>query len=137
MVIKNIIATETILININKRVLLTSLKKFEIFFETIGSITTPTILYISNKVPIFINGNIVIKIIINNPIIPIPFFNIAEEPITVSTASDKNPPTTGTNLSTANFAVLIEMPSIFVESPCIVIMPTNTVNAADIINVTI
>jgi hypothetical protein len=64
-----------------------------------------------------IKGNIVIKIKISNPIIPIPFFNIAEDPITVSTASDRKPPTTGINLSTANFAVLIVIPSILVERP--------------------
>ena len=42
---------------------------------------------------------------------------MAEDPITVSTASDKNPPTIGTNLSTANFAVLIVIPSILVDRP--------------------
>ena len=132
--IKNIIATDTILMRTNNNVLETSLKKLEIFDETIGSIITPTILYINNKAAIFITGNIVIIVNKNNPIIPTPFFSIVDEPITVSTASDKNPPTIGTNVSTANFAVLIEIPSILLESPYIVIIPTNIVKEAVIIN---
>lgn len=71
------------------------------------------------------------------PIIPIPFLSMVDDPITASTASDKNPPTTGTNLSTANLAVLIVIPSIFVERPYIVRIPINIVKAADIIKVMI
>ena len=54
---------------------------------------------------------------IMSPIIPIPFFKIADEPITVSTASDRKLPTMGTKVSTANFAVLMVKPSMLVDSP--------------------
>ena len=43
-VMKNIIAVDTILIRTNNNILITSLKKFEIVDETIGSIITSTIL---------------------------------------------------------------------------------------------
>lgn len=117
MVIKNIIATDTVDIKINKYDFETSSNKFETFFETIGSTTTAAILYIKSKVEILIMGIAVIMIKIKRPIIPIPFFNIAEDPITVSTASDKNPPTIGMKRSTANLAVRMVIPSIFVEIP--------------------
>lgn len=41
MVIKNIMDTDTTLINISNMVLLISVKKLEIFEDTIGSITAP------------------------------------------------------------------------------------------------
>src|SRR5699024_9209302 len=79
-VIKNIIATETVLIKIIRNDFETSFNRFETFFGTIGSTTAPAILYINSKVANFIIGMAVIKTNTNKPMIPMPFFNIAEDP---------------------------------------------------------
>ena len=80
-----------------------------------------------NAIILIIGIKQIIKITIE-PITPILFLSNKEYPTTVSIASDKNPPTTGINLSTANLAVLIVTPStVDVANPCIEIIPTKVV----------
>src|SRR5699024_6659097 len=108
-----------------------------IFFDAIGSIIAAVIEYISNNTVILINGISIIITNIINPTIPIPFLSMADDPITASIESDKNPPTIGKKLSIANFAVRIVNPSIFVDKPYIVNIPIKIVNTAEIINIII
>ena len=136
MVIKNIIATDSTPIKIKSNALLTSLKYAVILGLATGCIIAAIILYEKISTVIFIAGAIHIRNKATNPIIPIPFFKIDEQPITVSTASDKNFPIMGMKLSTANLAVLMVTPSTFTLIPYIVVMPINMVKEALIIIIT-
>ena len=60
---------------------------------------------------IFMMGTIQINRMTIRPATPTAFFKIREHPITVSTASDNIPPTTGIKFPTANLAVFVPTPS--------------------------
>src|SRR5690625_4015222 len=136
-VMKNIIPMDNRLTKIRRTVFEISPKKSVIFLLAIGSITAPVTRKTSNRTVSLMIGVNIIKISTNKPTIPIPFFNMVVDPITASTASDKNPPTMGTKVSTANLAVLILIPSILVDKPYMVKIPIKIVKAADMIKVAI
>ena len=70
------------------------------------------------------------------PTIPIAFFNIAEHPITVSTASPSTLPTTGIKVEIAALAVFAVIPSTLLPSvPSIDRTPTNIVSSMPIIQI--
>ena len=77
----------------------------------------------------FIIGSITIPIMIIIPTIPVAFFSIVLQPITVSTASPNIFPTTGIKLDTAAFAVLaVTASTLPLKLPSTEVSPTNIVS---------
>ena len=81
-------------------------KTFRIFSSAIGWQTAATKLYVIVRTINFIRGIMHIARITITPTIPVAFFKILPHPNTVSVASPKIFPTTGTSVETALLAVL-------------------------------
>ena len=108
-----IISITDIALNIAKKILKTSpicSNKFIIFLSAIGCVTVANNLYVTVSTVSFNIGIMHIPNITITPTKPTAFFNIIPEPKTVSTASPKIFPTTGTAELTIVFAVLAVIP---------------------------
>ena len=90
---------------------LISLRSLEMRISLIGSASAEDILIIRLITPIFITGtaHTVISTII--PAVPTLFFISLPPEMTVSSVSDKKPPTTGTRLPTVNLTAFAVMAS--------------------------
>ena len=85
----------------------TELMQLTVRLSLIGSISAAANLYKKAIISSLIMGNNTITNSITNPSPLMAFFRSKEYPATVEIASDKHLPTTGTKVSTANFAVFM------------------------------